>query len=719
MSHFEQFKQAKADYSLNENVMTDIIPLLRGLKKLPKSALLTGCFSNPNDSNEKSTTGQGGVFMMLEELGTLYLSLIGAVTAAPTTAGAVRMGFNRALEKETLPYLKLVAEYEARMAHLDLCQTLHLFKPQRRILSFLMLLHQDTEGLHGLPLLQRIRSYGGQDVHGDPSLARIVTRILEGMLPPLLDTLAHFISEGVLMDPEMEFPIVASLSMMSTSADTSLPYAIRKEWLHDSDLFLGGPGMTEKVLIIGLTRKFIIDHQNSVFFTGNRNRSSNNAMEDGDYNHERYMTTATTTSSSETASETETETTKFFNPQEISKLIIQNRLRSLLVKEHQEVISLFSSLVLNKLRLLDHLQSIRKYLHFGSGDFAISLVQNLQPLLDRPSATLQKHPLVTGMEDSCRDSVAKQEEVGAFLDVRLHDLSNTSAATQIQQSKILGWDVFTLDYRVPHELQSFLCTDVMEELVRVSHFLFSLRRVRLMLSMAWRRLKTCAVSLMDGGGGGSGDWLAEGVLYCKEFLLTVGQGRQMLDAIDNMAQEIVSDCWSTFFKALTSPNNNNNNKDPTAVGMDLLTLRQEILGFSSSLFQSLFLISSSPIKRSLAGLLSVILKMEYGIRAIESVVGGDGFNSGPVVGGFNNTNNINNNNNNINKNTWSNLRENQTGNLSSVRRGLGKEFSAFVLELEKEGMSVGQEGTIRKRYINDLLMALDYSSYHKRKDDFI
>jgi len=227
-----------------------------------------------------------------------------------------------------------------------------------------------------------------------------------------------------------------------------------------------------------------------------------------------------------------------------------------------------------------HLRLIRDYLHFGRGDFANVLIEALSQVLSKPASSLFRHSLVGGL-DAAVSSLPNgelSELLRAHLDLRLHETTTAQ--------KLLGWDVFTLDYKAPFPLDTVLSGSVISEHLRLSHFLWSLRRVLYALQSSWHRLLALQPS-------------RELALDMKRLLLLVQEGSCLARQLSAHSLSLVHRCWERFLRELDSD---------SSAGLDYILDCQS--RFLADLREELFIWSNSAIKPKLAALLSSLLKVE-------------------------------------------------------------------------------------------------------------
>lgn len=147
-----------------------------------------------------------------------------------------------------------------------------------------------------------------------------------------------------------------------------------------------------------------------------------------------------------------------------------------------------------KFRLLEHLRALKSYLLLGAGDFADQLMLLLITSLSRPANTLYRHNLTATLEAAVRSSNARFDppDVLRRLDARMMEYSHGE----------IGWDVFTLEYKVDAPIDTVIDPDSMENYLKIFHHLWKMKRVEGALSALWNRIAAGARSFLGGAGGG-------------------------------------------------------------------------------------------------------------------------------------------------------------------------------------------------------------------------
>ncbi|KAJ7908318.1 gamma-tubulin complex, component 3 [Mycena leptocephala] len=135
---------------------------------------------------------------------------------------------------------------------------------------------------------------------------------------------------------------------------------------------------------------------------------------------------------------------------------------------------------IDKFKLLDHLRALKHYLMLGHGDFADQLMEALGPSLTRPANALFRHNLTATLETAIRSSNAQNDppDVLRRLDARMLEYSHGE----------IGWDVFTLEYKVDAPIDTVLDPDSMVKYFKLFNHLWQMKRIEGTLNVGWMRI---------------------------------------------------------------------------------------------------------------------------------------------------------------------------------------------------------------------------------------
>jgi gamma-tubulin complex component 3 len=108
------------------------------------------------------------------------------------------------------------------------------------------------------------------------------------------------------------------------------------------------------------------------------------------------------------------------------------------------------------------------------------IVPAYRPSLGKPANALYRHNLTATLETAIRSSNAQSDppDVLRRLDARMLEYSHGE----------IGWDVFTLEYKVDAPLDTLLDPDSMVKYLKVFNHLWRLKRVEAALSKGWMRI---------------------------------------------------------------------------------------------------------------------------------------------------------------------------------------------------------------------------------------
>ncbi|KAJ7068312.1 gamma-tubulin complex, component 3 [Mycena amicta] len=143
---------------------------------------------------------------------------------------------------------------------------------------------------------------------------------------------------------------------------------------------------------------------------------------------------------------------------------------------------------IDKFNLLDHLVALKNYLLLGYGDFADQLMETLGPSLSRPANALFRHNLTATLETAIRSSNAQNDppDVLRRLDARMMEYSHGE----------IGWDVFTLEYKVDSPIDTVLDPDSIVKYLKLFNHLWQMKRIEGTLNVGWMRISRGARSFL-------------------------------------------------------------------------------------------------------------------------------------------------------------------------------------------------------------------------------
>jgi gamma-tubulin complex component 3 len=206
---------------------------------------------------------------------------------------------------------------------------------------------------------------------------------------------------------------------------------------------------------------------------------------------------------------------------------------------YSTVMARLLSLMEDKFALFTHLTALKKYLLLGQGDFIALLMESLADNLDQPANSQYRHTLTAQLEHAIRNSNAQHDDVDVLrrLDARMLELSHGE----------IGWDVFTLEYRIDSPLDVIVTPWASKQYLKVFNFLWRVKRVQFALGITWRRCMTGARGVL----GAVSDKLGE------DWKMARGAMAEMIHFIDQLQWyilfEVIEAGWEGLQKEIRKP----------------------------------------------------------------------------------------------------------------------------------------------------------------------
>lgn len=136
---------------------------------------------------------------------------------------------------------------------------------------------------------------------------------------------------------------------------------------------------------------------------------------------------------------------------------------------------------ISKYQLLDHLRILKDYVMLDRGDFVTYLLEWLGPSLSRPANTLYRHNLTATLEAAINNSAIcadTPQELLRRLDTSMLEFSRGE----------IGWDVFTLQYKVDSPIDTILDPPSIEQYLLIFNQLWKIKHVEYAVKSAWRQI---------------------------------------------------------------------------------------------------------------------------------------------------------------------------------------------------------------------------------------
>ena len=392
----------------------------------------------------------------LAEPSLLYKSLSDFVESSE--GGLVGQSLRSAVGLELRSYLGLVATLEGQirraLAHLDetlpngglgkagvtLKRCVIWTREATLGLRLMSLMVESAKGKKGGELVSLIHNFATS--HGDPFVHTFAERLLASITRPFYNMLRAWIYDGELEDPYLEFFVYENLDYEDSGATSVWEHKyMLKESMIPSIIT---SDFANRVFLIGKSLNFIRYSCGDSIWVENYSKDASRELKYGD--------TATLGTSIDMA--------------------------------YKTVMARLINLLETKFALFSHLHALKKYLLLGQGDFIYLLMESLATNLDRPANSQYRHTLTAQLEHAIRNSNAQYDSADVLrrLDARMLELSHGE----------IGWDVFTLEYRVDSPLDVIVTPWASKQYLKVFNFLWRVKRVEFALSTTWRRLQTGA-----------------------------------------------------------------------------------------------------------------------------------------------------------------------------------------------------------------------------------
>ncbi|GAB7351628.1 hypothetical protein MBLNU459_g2239t2 [Dothideomycetes sp. NU459] len=322
-------------------------------------------------------------------------------------------------------------------------------------LRLMSMMVEQSKGKKGGELISLIHSYSSS--HGDPFVYTFAERLLVHVTKPFYGMLQRWIYDGELEDPFLEFFVYENYDVDNMDADPRRGGAtsVWEDKYRLKELMVPSiitPDFARKVFLIGKSLNFIRYGCGDSMWVENHSKDSTQEL--------RYGDTA--------------------------------MLESSIDQAYKRTMARLIHLMEDKFKLFEHLAALKKYLLLGQGDFIALLMESLASNLDRPANSQYRHTLTAQLEHAIRNSNAQYDspDVLRRLDARMLELSHGE----------IGWDVFTLEYRVDSPLDVIVTPWASKQYLKVFNFLWRVKRVEFALGSTWRRCMTGARGVLGAVG---------------------------------------------------------------------------------------------------------------------------------------------------------------------------------------------------------------------------
>ncbi|KAH7025901.1 Spc97/Spc98 family protein [Microdochium trichocladiopsis] len=398
-----------------------------------------------------------GILHTLAEPSLLYRTLEDFVNNS--TEGLLAQSLRAAIGNELRSYLTLIATIEGQVrrslssldedaprsgigkAGVTLKRCVVWTREATMGLRLMSLVAEESKKQKGGQLITLIHKFSAS--HGDPIVGAFAERLLTPVTHPFYNILRHWIYDGELTDPYLEFFVQERnrLPDQKTQAGSNVwedKYHLEEKMIPS----IITTDFAEKVFLIGKSLNFIRHSCGDAQWVESYSKQSSKEL--------RYGDTAT--------------------------------LEAWIDEAYKTTMRRLLHLMTEKFHLFEHLQALKDYILLGQGDFIALLMESLATNLDRPAGAQYRHTLTAQLEHAIRGSNAQYDspEVLRRLDARMLQLSHGD----------IGWDCFTLEYKIDAPVDVVISTWGTRQYLKVFNFLWRVKRVEFALSSTWRKVTT-------------------------------------------------------------------------------------------------------------------------------------------------------------------------------------------------------------------------------------
>ncbi|PHH61914.1 hypothetical protein CDD81_7719 [Ophiocordyceps australis] len=403
-----------------------------------------------------------GILHTLAEPSLLYRNLDAFCQTQPQ--GLLGQSLRSALSNELRSYLSLIATIESQMrgalagVDQEAAGGNSMAKAGITLKSCVVWTGDATLGLRLMShIAEESKSRkGGQLIslihgflsYGDALVAGFAEQLLSSFTKPFYDMLRHWIYDGELLDPYVEFFVREQTHRGGEEEAKGKKKGSGNLWedKYEIDESMVPSIMTrdfaQKVFLIGKSLNFIRHSCGDSAWVEQYSRAASKEL--------RYGDTAT--------------------------------LEGWIDEAYKTTMKRLMELMADKFNLFDHLQALKSYILLGQGDFITLLMESLAGNLDGPAGAQYRHTLTAQLEHAIRGSSAQYDspEVLRRLDARMLQLSHGD----------IGWDCFTLEYKIDTPVDVVVTEWGNRQYLKVFNFLWRIKRVEFALLTTWRKCMT-------------------------------------------------------------------------------------------------------------------------------------------------------------------------------------------------------------------------------------
>ncbi|SNX82323.1 related to Spindle pole body component alp6 [Melanopsichium pennsylvanicum] len=375
---------------------------------------------------------------------------------------------------------------------------------------------ESCQDAHGGSLVSLIHSY---TFNGDPFIRQFTSSLLDEVSKPFFRSLSLWIYEGELQDPFREFFVELNDDPRNSGQNKAGTSGSDGEQPSFGDLDGDAASLWQNKFIFRKERlpSFLQESfGRKIFSTGKSLNFIRQSCGDGDWVATRH------TIASPSAELRYTDLTG-----------LESTIERAFTSASKRLLDIF----LDEFRLLEHLRALKDYLMLARGDFVDLLMASLGPSLSRPANSLFRHNLTASLETAIRGSNAQHDdpEILRRLDARILEFSIGD----------IGWDTFTLEYKLDSPVNMVLDNRAMVGYQTIFTHLWKIKRVELALNSSWLRLHESGTSLCRIKRGTASSMLGELRSESQRAMLMLSEMIHFIRQMQGFAQlEVIEYSWN-------------------------------------------------------------------------------------------------------------------------------------------------------------------------------
>ncbi|XP_050311014.1 gamma-tubulin complex component 3 [Anthonomus grandis grandis] len=439
-----------------QELLQDVIYSLQGIqgKFLRREPCGMG-YTLDVKSTKSLTPVQRGLLERIMGMSFLHKQLKQYCEENEKRSGAICQAFIATLNSELSEYYKTVAMLQSNLSknnleHMTLRRVLYMLLDHRNRFEWLAYIAEQCSDKKGGALITVVHGFLQ---HGSKTAQQVSEKVLKAVCKPLYIMLSRWLLDGEINDPCNEFFIEAKNVLVAERLWHD-KYNVRKSMIPS---FINME-QAQRILATGKSINFL----RQICRDGGQ-------LPGREALHKLFNTTSAEA---------------LFTPEQSIEF------HSTLENVYKETSLRVLDLLKNKFHLYEHLQSLRRYLLLGQGDFIRHLLELLSPELNKQASEIYGHTLSAILESAIRVTNAQFEDEDTLKRLNISFMSHSIGD--------LGWEVFSLVYIVDGPIGTIFQPTMptyqslfgaLWKAKRAEFILANMRRQQLSMAKLFRKIK--------------------------------------------------------------------------------------------------------------------------------------------------------------------------------------------------------------------------------------